>query len=494
MAKAVACKQCLGSPASGRPPRPHRGRRLESLAAAPIGESGCRRPGPVPPHRASQARRRLRGTLSVALSRAALPVCLPTLSTRRLARTNLRSRQGLALTHFQACFAPLSTSTLRRPSCHWTAAVPTTRSRALRFCASCTPSPLHSSRSCASGMDNSPHTSGGTPMGSGVRSIRAKGANKGTPWHRRAREALDVVTSSIETRAGVTANLGKTRVPASPGIAELGANVWRGDAPEAERGFVALGTPLRHPGFVAAHTDTRLLEEARLLQELPLPPDLQCAWLLLAMCASPRADHLLRTLPPDLSASYARGHDDAVWRCLLALLGAEDDADPEVAARCCLLVREASACSVPREPPLQLTGPPGPTHCLCCARAAPTPPPGASPSSLQVRLLLPPVWLLPLRRAACWMLLDGKAALLGTMYITVFAPRNATCLNLARGAKVGSITVPAPALPTFARPSCYLPCRPLPRPCCVRSPGRTQPRGLVPSRARLAPLCRPTAC
>ena len=77
---------------------------------------------------------------------------------------------------------------------------------------------------------------------------------------------------------------------------------------------------------------TRLLDEARLLQELPLLPDLQCAWLLLAMCASPRADHLLRTLPPSLSASYARGHDDAVWRCLLALLGEEDDADPEVAA------------------------------------------------------------------------------------------------------------------------------------------------------------------
>ena len=120
--------------------------------------------------------------------------------------------------------------------------------------------------------------------------------------------------------------------PAPPGVAELGANVWRGDAPEAERGFVALGTPLGHPRFVAAHTDTRLLDEVRLLQELPQLPDLQCAWLLLAMCASPRADHLLRTLPPSLSASYARGHDDAVWRCLLALLGEEDDADPEVAA------------------------------------------------------------------------------------------------------------------------------------------------------------------
>ena len=154
----------------------------------------------------------------------------------------------------------------------------------------------------------------------------------------RAREALDAVASSIEARAGVAANLGKTRAynrhggPAPPGIAELGASVWRGDAPEAARGFVALGTPIGHPQFVAAHTHTRLLEEARLLQELPLLPDLQCAWLLLAMCASPRADHLLRTLPPDLSASYARGHDDAVWRCLLKLLGEEDDADPDVAA------------------------------------------------------------------------------------------------------------------------------------------------------------------
>jgi len=153
----------------------------------------------------------------------------------------------------------------------------------------------------------------------------------------RARESLDVVTTSIETRAGVAANLGKTRVynraggPAPPGIAELGAGVWRGDARETERGFVALGIPVGHSRFVAAHTNARLLEEGRLLHELPMLPDLQCAWLLLAMCASPRADHLLRTLPPDLSASYARGHDDAVWRCLLALLGEEDDADPEVA-------------------------------------------------------------------------------------------------------------------------------------------------------------------
>ena len=84
----------------------------------------------------------------------------------------------------------------------------------------------------------------------------------------RARESLDVVTTSIETRAGVAAILGKTRVYnragglAPPGIAELGAGVWRGDAHETERGFVALATPIGHPRFVA---DARLHEEGRLL-------------------------------------------------------------------------------------------------------------------------------------------------------------------------------------------------------------------------------------
>ena len=35
-------------------------------------------------------------------------------------------------------------------------------------------------------------------------------------------------------------------------------------------------------------------------------PDLQCTWLLLAMCTSLRADHLLHTLLPDLSLHAMR--------------------------------------------------------------------------------------------------------------------------------------------------------------------------------------------
>ncbi|CAK0885381.1 unnamed protein product, partial [Prorocentrum cordatum] len=77
-------------------------------------------------------------------------------------------------------------------------------------------------------------------------------------------------------------------------------------------------------GFAAAalaEARSRLQEERRLLDELAHLPDLQCAWLLLLLCASPRANHLLRTLPPEEIAEYARGHDGDMWATLRRLLG-----------------------------------------------------------------------------------------------------------------------------------------------------------------------------
>eukprot|EP00439_Symbiodinium_sp_Y106_P054074 s484_g7.t1 len=295
---------------------------------------------------------------------------------------------------------------------------------------------------------------------------------------------------SKKTRAGVAANLGKARAynraggPAPPGIAALGAGVWHGDADETERGFVALGTPIGHPLYVAAHTDARSLEEARLLHELPMLPDLQCAWLLLAMCASPRADHLLHTLPPDLSAGYARGHDDAIWQCLLALRAKLTTPTltslRHAGSRCCLRVWEVWGCSAPNAP--QHTGPPGSTPCPSCELVAPMPLSASSPSSVPVQLLLPPACE-PLQRLdARSTVPDGKAALPGTTCTMACALHNAICLNLVRGARAGSTTALALALPTSARPSCCLPCHPLARPCCVRNLGRTQ-LSAVPSEA-----------
>ncbi|OLP87883.1 hypothetical protein AK812_SmicGene30839 [Symbiodinium microadriaticum] len=100
---------------------------------------------------------------------------------------------------------------------------------------------------------------------------------------------LYVVTCGIASNS-----LGVTSAP--PGISELGEAVWRGDKPSAERGLVVSGTLIGHSDIVAAK---RMQEERKLLQQLPEPPDLQCSWLLLLfMCASPRANHALCTLPP----------------------------------------------------------------------------------------------------------------------------------------------------------------------------------------------------
>ena len=315
----------------------------------------------------------------------------------------------------------------------------------------------HSSRLCAYGTGSNPQYFWWDADGQRRTILQKEGANRDVDALAPALYALGqhdaLVAADAQLRpgeclaaAGVAANLGKTRVynrdggPAPPGIAELGANVWRGDAPAAERGFVALGTPLGHPRFVAAHTDTRLLEKARLLQELPLLPDLQCAWLLLAMCASPRADHILRTLPTSPPAMRVATTMPS-WRCLLALPGEENDADPEVAAarRLAMLPARLGGLGLQcaeRTAPAAFTGPPGPTHCPSCARAAPTLLPAASQNSL------------PKRLAVRSKVPDGRAALiLGTMYTTAVAPHNATFLNLARGARDGSTMVPACSIP-----------------------------------------------
>ena len=48
------------------------------------------------------------------------------------------------------------------------------------------------------------------------------------------------------------------------------------------------------------------------------------AWLLLLYCASPRAQHALRAVPPMDSAAYAAEHDQAVWTTVQHLLAEQD--------------------------------------------------------------------------------------------------------------------------------------------------------------------------
>ena len=147
-----------------------------------------------------------------------------------------------------------------------------------------------------------------------------------------ARRAFDIVTERIRLHAGVHTNLGKCRVWSKlggsppPGIAELGSDVWRGDCPAVENGIVVLGTPLGSPEFVQAHCDKRMAVEREFLQWIPRIAfhDLQSAFLLLFFCAVPRANHLIRILPPSISQPYAAAHDQAIFDTLCGLLSSED--------------------------------------------------------------------------------------------------------------------------------------------------------------------------
>ena len=63
--------------------------------------------------------------------------------------------------------------------------------------------------------------------------------------------------------------------------------------------------PKGTPKFVEDVTQRRLEEENRLWEAISSVPDLQCAWQILLQCAGPRCHHLLRTLLPSVSPSYA---------------------------------------------------------------------------------------------------------------------------------------------------------------------------------------------
>ena len=145
----------------------------------------------------------------------------------------------------------------------------------------------------------------------------------------RARGAYDAVTEEVARGAGVRTNLGKLRIwskaggECPPGFEEFGADTWAGGAVPERRGIKVLGTPLGHPAFVRTLTDKRLDDEERFLSKLLRLGDVQCAWLLLSYCGVPRANHLVRVLPPEVAEEYAARHDCALWRCLCALLGCE---------------------------------------------------------------------------------------------------------------------------------------------------------------------------
>ena len=137
----------------------------------------------------------------------------------------------------------------------------------------------------------------------------------------RTREIFDMLRHALRNTAGIDFHLGKTRVwnragEVPSGIADLGPDVWAPD------GLVILGSPVGKEDFIAAEAAKRLANECELWDALKVVPNLQCAWQILARCAVPRMSHTLRTLPPNLSVTYAALRDTGLWDTGLDLLSA----------------------------------------------------------------------------------------------------------------------------------------------------------------------------
>ena len=110
----------------------------------------------------------------------------------------------------------------------------------------------------------------------------------------------------------------------SPGIRELGEDVWRGNLAPDLNGIEVLGVPLGTPEYVTAQLRATLADHQTLLQRLVKVPETQRAWLIFSLSAVPRANHLLRTINPDLVPEFAREHGSNLQNTLRRLLGHGD--------------------------------------------------------------------------------------------------------------------------------------------------------------------------
>ena len=63
------------------------------------------------------------------------------------------------------------------------------------------------------------------------------------------------------------------------------------------------------------------MDHETLFERIPQVGDTDAAWLLLLMCASPRANFWLRSVNPDLTDGFAEHHDAHVWQCLQRIIG-----------------------------------------------------------------------------------------------------------------------------------------------------------------------------
>jgi len=108
--------------------------------------------------------------------------------------------------------------------------------------------------------------------------------------------------------------------PLPDDLRALGVRCIDSLTPAVERGLVMQGVPLGSPEFVTAWLDERLASQREVMRRLATyVPDRLVAAQMLSWCIVPRIAHLLRALPPLVTADFARAFDDACVQCFTAI-------------------------------------------------------------------------------------------------------------------------------------------------------------------------------
>ena len=179
----------------------------------------------------------------------------------------------------------------------------------------------------------------------------------------RTLHALQAAQDSLSRLANIQVQLKKTRAwnrqawwrPCRASTASPLAG--RGVGPCRPR-LIVLGSPLGSREYIAA-------------QAGPAVGDLQCAWLMLLLCAAPRSMYLVRTVPPSATDIFATAHDAAIGQCLATLLsGGDEPAHVSAVATCrAQLPLRMWGLRRPGHIDTLRTGPPGRTPSLLCGKA-----------------------------------------------------------------------------------------------------------------------------
>lgn len=113
-------------------------------------------------------------------------------------------------------------------------------------------------------------------------------------------------------------SLGVRCIDATLPAAERGVSLLEDDT--AHRGITLQGVPIGTPEFIAAWLDKRLIDYEETFRRLrTYVPDRLAAAQILSLCIVPKISHILRALPPSITAAFAKRFDDACVSCFTAI-------------------------------------------------------------------------------------------------------------------------------------------------------------------------------